>query len=174
MRMINMKRKNIVLFILVFVLFLIFVFLLSYRIFGNKVFFSKKYELELNEKSISLVDLSPVSDSEGLKNKPYVFEVKNKNKHNVSYKLFINDSTDNIKNENVLSRNNLKFQLKLNDKIILSDSLGNLKNNVLDTNYVNGKSSNRYELVIWLSDELGDNWMDKSYGYNISIEEVNR
>ena len=94
-------------------------------------------------------------------------------KNTSNYILYIEDLPANVLNDGcsedtLLTRNQLKYQLILNDKVIKEDYMTSIKDNILDTREINGKTTNNYSLKIYIHDEATD-WVGKHYHYKVSI-----
>ena len=102
---------------------------------------------------------------------PYTFTIKNTDAKGGSYTLYIEDVPINSINDgctefSLLERNQLNYQLILNDKVIKQDSLNNIKDNILDRRSIEGNKTNVYELRIYIKEDATD-WRDKHYHYKV-------
>lgn len=127
-------------------------------------------------KSVYDTDATNTSDSDIDKITPYKFKVSNLGNSNRVYTLYIEDLplnsiNDGCTDKTLLNRSQLKYQLKVNDKVIKEDYLSNIKDNILDKRSVNGKDSVAYELRIYIHDE-SDNWNNKHYHYQVILKKV--
>lgn len=107
----------------------------------------------------------------------YYFRVKNNFEKEAKYTLLFNEITPNEANDGCssstsLKMNELSFELKLDNKIIKSGKLNTLKNNVLDDNTVQGKSTNDYSLRVYISDDTTDT-LKKHYHYSVIMKDEN-
>lgn len=103
---------------------------------------------------------------------PYLFEIRNSG-NTASYSVYIEDLPLNAVNDGctantLLTRNQLKYELKLNGVIIKNDLLANIKDNILDTRTINSNQVNKYELRIYIHSEALD-WTNKHYHYKIVL-----
>ena len=170
------KNTNILiigLLILIFIIILLSVF--SFKIFQKKNYIINGLEVVLSDENSKFnnIKLSPISDNNIENLKPYTFNVTNNSNKTINYAIIINDSNSNYK-KNMLSRSQLKYQLKLNDNVISIGSLKDIKQNILCTSIIKLKSTDFYELRIWLDNsQIDSDWMNKYYNYNISIKSIN-
>lgn len=170
------KNTNILiigLLILIFIIILLSVF--SFKIFQKKNYIINGLEVVLSDENSKFnnIKLSPISDNNIENLKPYTFNVTNNSNKTINYEIIINDSNSNYK-KNMLSRSQLKYQLKLNDNVISIGSLKDIKQNILCTSIIKLKSTDFYELRIWLDNsQIDSDWMNKYYNYNISIKSIN-
>ena len=86
---------------------------------------------------------------------PYVFNVKNDNNKNGVYTLYIEDVPanaikDGCTEETLLNRNQLRYQLILNEQIIKDDDLENIKDNILDSRTITANTVNHYKLKVYI------------------------
>lgn len=104
----------------------------------------------------------------------YTFRVTNTNKVAGKYNLYIEDLPVNVLNdgcteETLLNRNDLKYQLSMNGKIINEGFMNTINDNILDTREIAGNTTNKYTLKIYIHDEALD-WFGKHYHYKVSID----
>lgn len=170
-----MKRSSkITISLIIFILFLINVFLFSLYLFRTDSGIVSNLKISLGDnKKPGSVDLTPITDEEGSKLEPYIFKITNNGRINSSYKVVFKDSNDNHKKEQLLDRKLLRYQLKLNGKVLITDNLYNIKNNVLDSKTIKSGVTNTYEFRVWIDKSVMESdWMDKYYNYSISIQSV--
>ena len=67
----------------------------------------------------------------------------------------INDVTTDI-DTSTIKRDTLDYSLYLEDKEIKSGKLGDIKDNVLYTGEIEGKSKQKYKLYIWVTKEIDE------------------
>lgn len=102
--------------------------------------------------------------SEALKEWPYIMEVKNDGNGKALYQIIIED----VK-ENTIKRDSLEYVLMLNDKEITSGKLKDIKENILYTGEIDGKTSQKYKLYIWSTEEFKD---DDKYEYKLTFNTI--
>lgn len=102
----------------------------------------------------------------------YYFSVKNKTNKDFDYVIVLNNSegSDGCSENTRLTREELEYELKLDNKVIKKDNLGTLINNILDTNIIKANSVNDYSLKIKLKDGI-TNYDKKHFHYVINIKE---
>lgn len=103
---------------------------------------------------------------------PYKFKVVNEGKTD-DYYLYIEDLPVNAINDGctsstLLSRNQLKYQLKLNGTVIKEDYLSNIRDNIIDYRTISGLETNNYELRVYIHEDA-TNWTGKHYHYKIVL-----
>lgn len=103
----------------------------------------------------------------------YNFQVKNTGSKKGNYTVYIEDVLasavdDGCTEDSLLTRNMLKYQLKLNGNIIRDGFLSNIKDNILDERMLEGNATNSYDLKVYIHDE-NENWQGKHYHYRIVI-----
>ena len=106
----------------------------------------------------------------------YYFRVKNSISEDIKYDVTIVDVSPNSVNDGcssdmLFTRDELKYELKLDGKVVKSGLLSSLSNNLLDTNTVLHNSVNDYSLRIWLDENVKEDLL-KHYHYMINIREV--
>lgn len=157
----NSFRLVIVTFVLIILLVL-----LSYLFFG--IFKGKNPSIISKlEVSFSDVDQSVVNEDFTLpkeKIKPYKFSIINKGMDDTKYKVIL---VDNSENKNSIARNNLRFELTLNDSVINQGKLSKIRDNVLDVRTINKNSTNQYKIKIWLDSD--EQFEDIVYTYSVKV-----
>ena len=102
----------------------------------------------------------------------YYFRVKNSTNKNYSYILYFENAigNDGCTPDTSFSRDDLEYELKLDNKVIKKDGLSTIKNNVLDINVVNANSVNDYSLKVKLKENVVD-YADKHFHYIVTMKE---
>lgn len=171
-----MNKKNILIVSgCLLIIFIILMTIFSLKIFQGRNYIVNSLEISLSDDNkIDVCGFSPMSDESGSALKPYTFKVTNNSKNDSNYNVIINDiKVDN--NKKILKRSQLKYQLKLNNDILEIGNLGDVKNNIIDSRSIESSKTNNYEFRIWISyDELENDWMDKYYNYNISVNPIKK
>lgn len=103
----------------------------------------------------------------------YNFSIENTSKHEISYKLLLTEVplaelTDGCKEDDLLKRNELVYELSLNGKSIIKDDMSNIENNIIDIKTIDGNSTNKYELKFWIKSGT-TNYLNKHYHYQINL-----
>ena len=71
---------------------------------------------------------------------------------------------------NRFKREDLQYELKLDNKVIKSGGLDTLQNNLLDTNIIKKDSINDYSLKVWLKDDY-EGKEKLHYHYIVTLKE---
>lgn len=102
----------------------------------------------------------------------YYFSVRNKSNKDYNYVIVIEDTTgnDGCTAQTRFKRDELEYELKLNDELIQSGGLDTLQNNVLDTNIIKVNDTNDYSLKIKLKSD-DTNFENKHYHYIVNMKE---
>lgn len=144
----------------------------DFSINKNSNLISGSVVLKDNGNSVYDSDATSLEDEEVHSVKPYVFQVVNDGKDS-SYTLYIEDLPvnaikDGCTTATLLNRGQLKYQLKLNSKVIKEDYLSNIQDNILDKRNISEKTTNHYELRIYIHDDATD-WTGKHYHYKVVL-----
>lgn len=158
-----------------------YLYFLKYNIGNNSATNSnnnsgvKVGELEMKEdgKAVYDVDAKSIENIEVSKVPSYNFKIINNGNSNKSYSILIEDIPANLVDDgctedNLLTRNDLKYQLSLNGKIIKEDFLSNINDNILDTGTIESKKTNYYSLKVYIHEKVRD-WIGKHYHYKIVL-----
>ncbi len=95
-----------------------------------------------------------------LKEWPYIMEVENSGTGKGLYQIIITDVlTSTIK------RDVLDYSLYLEDKEVVSGKLKDIKDNILYTGEIEGKTKQKYKLYIWVTSEV-----EKEANYEYKLE----
>lgn len=148
-----------------------------YNLFHEEVDLTANLEIKINDKGegVTIVDALPVSDEEGKKVKPYVFQVKNNGNVAGNYKLLIQETPfnkikDGCTKATLLKRSQLRYQLLMNGKELEVDNLDKIKNNTLDLRTIEVNTANNYELRVWVPESVEKtDWQNKHYHYSVVI-----
>lgn len=172
------KRLFLIVGGVILIIGIVLISFLSFQFFRNKDVIVNTLEIIVddNGNKVNLDKQVPQNESTTGIVEPYNFTIKNKSDNEAKYQLLIEDFVDD-KNEtkSILSRKYLKYELSLNNEVIKTDSLSNVKNNIIDIREINSGGSNQYSLKVWVVGNLNDNyWMDKYYSYNIAVNPITR
>ncbi len=131
--------------------------------------FTSEVEL-VNTGSVNYTDANPADSSKSIP--AYYFSVKNHSDKDLEYIVVLEDveGTDGCTEETRLTRDELEYELKLDNKTIKSDDLKNLQNNILDSNTIKSKSTNDYSLIIRLKGDIID-YQKKHFHYVVTLKE---
>lgn len=102
----------------------------------------------------------------------YYFRVLNKSDQDFNYVLLFENVTvnDGCKPETTLSRDELEYELRLNDSVVQKGDLNSVDNDILETNIVSANSSNDYSLKVKIKENV-TNYNDKHFHYMVTIKE---
>lgn len=173
-------KKSIFILIGGVILFLLIVFIsyFSYKFFNNKGVSISTVEIVVddNGNKVDMKEQVPIEDDEKDSITPYKFSVRNTGEEDIYYQLLIEDYIDEKDiTRKMLSKKNLRYELKLNGQVVEIDNLSNIKNNILDIRTLGANRENNYELRLWVTGNLeSSEWMDKYYSYNISINPISK
>ncbi len=107
---------------------------------------------------------SKMTKEEALKEWPYMMEVENTGTGKGLYQIIITDiETSTIKREK------LDYLLYLDDKEITSGKLKDIKDNILYTGEILGKTKQKYKLYIWVNNEVEK---DSVYEYKLEFNTI--
>ncbi len=132
-------------------------------------------QIDDSNNTIDESGLIPLDDEEALNLTPYEFTIKNNSAKDAVYNVLIEDSIisddSTYSNKVLLSRKQLKYQLVLNDIVINSGSLSDVKNNVLDTRSIAVNQVNNYQLRVYVSENaVNTNWQNKYYHFDVRVQ----
>lgn len=141
---------------------------------GKIVSSNARLEL-LNNGAINYINAMP-NDSDNVI-PTYYFRVKNNLNMKASYELVLDEISpsaagDGCTSATFFQKNELMYELKLDNKLIKSGRLSTLKDNLLDSNVVSGNSTNDYSLRIFIANDT-DNSLQKHYHYVVNLKESN-
>lgn len=157
-------------FIIIGLCFLVlFVFLLScyfYQVFARKnPSIISNLEVSFSDRGEIIIHPDLANDSSLVE--PYQFKIKNKGEVPAKYKIVL---YDNSEKKNGIPRNDLQYELILNQKVIKTGTLDEIKNDILDSRSVSLQEENSYSLKVWLYSD--DDLENKSYNYYLKVVPV--
>ena len=162
------KNKKATIIIISIFIVLILAIIISYAYFttelngSNQIVKVGTLDLVLDETSegISLDDAIGISDSEGLSLGGSTFELRNNGSKAVDYTIYLDDNS--IEETDVrIDDKYLKYNLNKNGQnrgAKLLTSIGSNPNRILDSGTIEGKSTNKYKLNLWITDEVDGNY----------------
>ena len=174
--------KKIVLLLLAGVALFAFIFttsILWYRFFYNDSDASNSVSsvnVQLGDNNvIDESGLIPLDDETAKTITPYEFRVENNSTNDTTYNVLLEDgviSDDvNYTNKELLSRNQLRYQLSLNGNVIKVGNLNEIENNILDTRNIASSQVNNYQLRIYVGESFQNtDWQNKYYHFNINVQ----
>ncbi len=95
--------------------------------------------------------IEKMDKEKALKEWPYMMDVENTGSGKGLYQIIITD-----KETSTIKRDKLDYLLYLNDKEIKSGKLKDIKDNILYTGEIEGKTKQRYKLYIWVNSEVDE------------------
>lgn len=174
--------KKIILLLLAGVALFAFIFttsILWYRFFYNDstvINDAGSVNVQLGDNNvIDESGLIPLDDETAKNITPYEFKVENNSNGDALYTVLLEDgmiSDDvNYTNKELLSRNQLRYQLSLNGNVIKVGNLSEIENNVLDTRNIASSQVNNYQLRIYVGESFQNtDWQNKYYHFNINVQ----
>ena len=176
-----MKNKNkITVMIISILLVLILLLALTYAYFITELFGSEEIvkvgtlDLVLDETSegISLDNAVSISDSEGLSLDGSTFELRNNGNKAVDYTIYLDDNTIDDTDTRIDDKY-LKYNLTKNNISNGASLLTSIKSNssrVLDSGTIEGDSANKYNLKLWITDEVDGNYSGQVFSGKLRVE----
>ena len=119
--------------------------------------------------------LIPLDDETAKTITPYEFRVENNSTNDTTYNVLLEDTVisddANYTNKELLSRNQLRYQLSLNGNVIKVGNLNEIENNILDTRNIASSQVNNYQLRIYVGESFQNtDWQNKYYHFNINVQ----
>lgn len=151
---------------------------LWYNIFqkDKKVVTTLTIALKDKGRGVDVESLVPQNDRDAKNVPAYSFDISNTGDSVGRYEVLLEDSikrdSDGYASEEFLTRDQLKYELILNDKAISSGLLSTIKNNVLDSRTIDAGKINTYKLRIWVPFDAED-WQNKTYHYKVAVNSIN-
>ena len=178
-RWLNLKNKIVFkigfISIIIFILLATYLWYLYFREYEGEVL-AQNVRLELiNKGRINYINAIPNDDEENIPT--YYFRVKNSVDVPIEYEILIKDVSasevgDGCSDATLFKREELKYELKRDNKVIASGKLSDLNNDVLDRTKMDGKMINDYSLRVWLNEEVLTTSLSKHYHYVINLKEI--
>ena len=172
-----MKRREKYILIISLILGIIMIFGISYALLqkdiigsnGKVIYQVGDLEVKLDEsssKDISLTNAIPEEDSEGLSNEPYSFSLVNNATTDLKYTIYLEDDTD-AKNKcgtdcELVPYKFIRYNLSTDNESLKTDNLSS-SSNELYTGAISSKSTDKFNLRIWLSIDANNTAMNKYY-----------
>ena len=114
--------------------------------------------------TFKLETIDKMDKENALKEWPYIMNVENSGDAKGLYQIIITDvSTSTI------TRDNLDYALKLDDKEVTSGKLKDIKDNVLYTGEIEGNKKQNFKLYIWVTTDVSK---DDNYEYKIEFNTI--
>lgn len=134
-----------------------------------KMEFVRGVEL-VNTGNIDYINATP-DDSDSII-PTYYFSVKSKSEKDFNYVITLDNSegNDGCTAATRLDREDLIYELRMDNKLIKTAGLETLSNNILDTNIIKANTTNDYSIRIRLKDDAKD-YENKHYHFVINMKE---
>ena len=174
------KNKKVTVVIISVLIVLILLLALTYAYFRTELFGSEEIvkvgtlDLVLDETSegISLDNAVSISDSEGLSLDGSTFELRNNGNKAVDYTIYLDDNTIDDTDTRIDDKY-LKYNLTKNNISNGASLLTSIKSNssrVLDSGTIEGDSANKYNLKLWITDEVDGNYSGQVFSGKLRVE----
>lgn len=171
--MAKLKTLFISFIIIIFTLFISFIFYNSFLKSKSETLINLEVSYDKNGNYIKDSNLLPFTDEEAEQLKSYKFKIKNNSDIDVTYELLLQDIILNDESKKALTRNQLRYQLILNNNIIAKDNMKSIKQNIIDKRVVKKQGTNNYEIKIWIAQQAyKTDWMNKYYKYKIIVKGI--
>lgn len=92
------------------------------------------------------------------------FKIYNKSNISATYKVVY---YDNINEINTISRNDIHYELLLNNSVIKSGKVSDFTDNILVSKKIDSKETNNYSLRVWINEDVYAK--DVHYTYHLKI-----
>ncbi len=174
------KNKKVTIIIISILIVLILLLALTYAYFRTELFGSVEIvkvgtlDLVLDETSegITLDNAIGISDSEGLSLDGSTFELRNNGNKAVDYTIYLDDNTIG-KTDTRIDDMYLKYNLNKNGAdsgATLLTRIGANPNRVLDSGTIEGGETNKYNLKLWITDEVDGNYSGQVFSGKLRVE----
>ncbi len=160
--------------IIIFIIVATYFWFLYFKNHESKITMAKERLSITNNGNINYIN-AIVNDKE--ENIPtYYFRVNNAANEEINYEILLEDVLpqdvgDGCSSSTILTRDQLEYELKLNNKVVSTGLLISLKDNVLNVSKIGAKSQDSYSLRIWLGEKALDS-EDKHYHYVVNLKEI--
>ena len=176
----NNKNKRVIVIVISILLIIILVLGLTFAYLRTELSGSEQIvkvgtlDLILDETSegISLDNAIGLSDNKGMSITPSTFELKNNGSKAVDYIIYLDDNTIE-ETDTRIDDKYLKYNLNKNGEdsgATLLTSIGSNPNRVLDMGTIEGKSTNKYSLNLWITDEVDGNYSGHVFSGKLRVE----
>ena len=176
----NNKNKRVIVIVISILLVIILVLGLTFAYLRTELSGSEQIvkvgtlDLILDETSegISLDNAIGLSDNKGMSTTPSTFELKNNGSKAVDYIIYLDDNTIE-ETDTRIDDKYLKYNLNKNGEdsgASLLTSIGSNPNRILDSGTIEGKSTNKYSLNLWITDEVDGNYSGHVFSGKLRVE----
>ena len=174
------KKKKITVIIISILIVLILLLALTYAYFSTQLNGTDnivkvgELELVLDETSegISLDNAVGISDSKGMSLEESTFELRNNGNNAVDYIIYLDDNTISDTDTRIDDKY-LKYNLNKNGTdsgATLLTRIGANPNRILDSGTIEGKTTNKYSLNLWITDEVDGNYSGQVFSGKLRVE----
>ena len=114
--------------------------------------------------TFKIESIEKMDKEKALKEWPYIMEVENSGSGKGLYQIILTDEkTSTIK------RDKLSYSLYLDDKEVTEGKLEDIKDNILYTGEIEGKTKQKYKLYIWVTSDVEK---DSVYEYKLEFNTI--
>ena len=174
------KKKKVTVIIISILIVLILLLAIAYAYFSTQLSGTDQIvkvgelELVLDETSegISLDSAIGISDKKGLELDGSNFKLINNGNKAVDYTIYLDDNTIGDNDERIDDKY-LKYNLNKNGAdsgATLLTKIGSNPNRVLDSGTIEGKSTNKYKLNLWITDEIDGDYSGQVFSGKLRVE----
>ena len=176
----NDKKKKVTVIVISILIVIILLLALTYAYFStqlsgkDQIVKVGELELVLDETSegISLDNAVGISDSKGMSLDGSTFELRNNGSKAVDYTIYLDDNT--ISNTDTrIDDKYLKYNLNKNGTdsgATLLTKTGTNPNRVIDSGTIEGGATNKYNLKLWITDEVDGNYSGQVFSGKLRVE----
>ena len=176
----NNKKKKVITIVISIVIILILALAISYAFFSTQLSGTDQIvkvgelELVLDETSegINLGNAIGISDSKGMSSTPSTFELRNNGSKAVDYTIYLDDNTIGDTDTRIDDKY-LKYNLNKNGTdsgATLLTKTGTNPNRVIDSGTIKGGATNKYNLKLWITDEVDGNYSGQVFSGKLRVE----
>ena len=174
------KKKKITVIVMSILIVITLLLALTYAYFStqlsgkDQIVKVGELELVLDETSegISLDNAVGISDSKGMSLDGSTFELINNGNKAVDYTIYLDDNTIG-ETDTRIDDKYLKYNLNKNgtdNGASLLTSIKNNSNRVIDSGTIEGGETNKYNLKLWITDEVDGNYSGQVFSGKLRVE----
>ena len=176
----NDKKKKVTVIVISILIVLILLIAIAYAYFStqlsgkDQIVKVGELELVLDETSegISLDNAVGISDSKGMSLDGSTFELINNGNNAVDYTIYLDDNTIGDTDTRIDDKY-LKYNLNKNGTdsgATLLTKTGTNPNRVIDSGTIKGGATNKYNLKLWITDEVDGNYSGQVFSGKLRVE----
>ena len=131
-------------------------------------------------KGVTISDMYPTSDEQINSIESYQFTIRNNSEKKYTYQLLLEELplsiiNDGCTSQTLLNRSQLRYQLIMNDKELITEDLDEIKLNVLDSIEIDSFEKQAFSLRIFVPKSAENTeWQKKHYHYRVKMELLNK